>query len=79
MTKDEIFTILKQEIMSILPVSESDIKPEKKLADIGANSIDRAEIVINCSKKLNVKISPSELADVKNIGDLWEALSKASN
>lgn len=75
MTKDEIFTMLKAEIINNLPkVREEDIKIKAKLSDLGANSIDRTEITINCMRTLEIKIEPLVLAKIKNIGDLVDTL-----
>lgn len=75
MTREEVFSLVKQEIINTLPfVDKENIKQEKKLADFGANSIDRAEIAINCMRQLNISISPSQLASVKNISGLVDAL-----
>jgi len=80
MEKDDIFGLIKEEILSVLPlVNETDIKPEAKLFDLGANSIDRSEIAINCMAKLKVKIDPLTLSKIKNIGELQNALYTAMN
>ncbi len=80
MKKDEVFTLVKQEILKVLPlVNEQQIVAEKRLVDLGANSIDRSEIVINCMTILNVKLEPMTLASLKNIGELWEALYQTIN
>lgn len=78
MTKEEVFTLLQNEILKVLPLANTTlITPDNKLVDLGANSIDRSEIVINCMTELNVKLEPVALSNLKNIGDLWEALYTA--
>jgi len=80
MNKDEIFSLIKNEIMTVLPfANETQIKTENCLADLGANSIDRSEIAINCMANLDVKLDPMSLASVKNIGDLLDKLYQAKN
>ena len=80
MTKDDIFSLVKQEIIDTLPlVDEEEIQQNMKLSDFGANSIDRVEIAINCMRKLDVKIDPSTLAAVKNISGLIDALFNCLN
>lgn len=80
MNKDEVFTLLKNEIMAVLPLAkEQDITADHRLVDLGANSIDRSEIVINCMTNLNIKLDPLTLASLKNIGDLLDALYQATN
>lgn len=79
MTKEEIFNLLKGEILNVLPLADEKlISPENRLVDLGANSIDRSEIVINCMTALDIKLDPLTIAGLKNIGDLWEALHQAT-
>jgi len=71
MTKDEIYITIKKAIIEVLPlVTEQDISPDKQLVELGANSIDRSEIVINSMSNLQVRVLPSELAKAKNIQSL---------
>jgi polyketide biosynthesis acyl carrier protein len=80
MDKQQVFKLLQDEILKILPLANPElITPQNSLSDLGANSIDRSEIVINCMTILNIKLDPLTLASLKNIGDLWEALYKATN
>jgi polyketide biosynthesis acyl carrier protein len=46
-----------------------------RLADLGANSIDRAEIVTRVLEALSLRISRVETFGPNNIGDLVELLS----
>ena len=78
MDKAAVFAVLKQEILNVLPlVKTEDITPDNRLVDLGANSLDRSEIVVNCMSSLNVKLEPWALAELKNIGDLCDALHAA--
>lgn len=80
MTKDEIIKIVKEEIINVLPlIKDNDIKVDAKLSDLGANSIDRADITINCMRRLEVKINPVDLIKLKNIDDLVNALLQEVN
>jgi len=80
MTKDEIFIAIKKATLDVLPlVNEHDISADKQLFDLGANSIDRSEIVINTMQSLGLKVSPSELGKVKNIQGLIDALYDAAS
>lgn len=75
MNKEEIIELVKNEIVEVLPlVKKDEIMAEKKLVDYGANSLDRAEVAIKCMTKLNIKIPPEKLGEVKNINDLCEIL-----
>ncbi len=71
MTKDEIFNQIKLAIMEVLPnVAEENISRDKSLTQLGANSIDRGEIVLNSMMDLGIKVPLVEIGSLKNIGEL---------
>ena len=71
MTKEDVFKIVKKNIVDILPdVADEDIRISDKLKDLGANSVDRADVVIQSLEDLNLKLSLVELGVAKNIDDL---------
>lgn len=75
MNKEKIFLIIKKSIQSILPdVNEADIKINIKMADLGANSIDRADVVIAVMEELGIKVPLVRLAKAQNIQDLVDIL-----
>lgn len=71
MTKDEIMRQIKLVIMEVLPsVVEESITIDKSLTELGANSIDRGEIVLNSMMDLGIKVPLVEVGVLKNIGEL---------
>lgn len=77
MKKDEIFQVIKNNTMNILPnLSTEIITIEKRLKDLGANSIDRMEILVNSMEDLNIKIPLIELGMANNIKELVDVLYK---
>ncbi len=71
MSESEIFDVIKNNILEILPnLNPDDIVMEKSMKDLGANSIDRADVVIKTMSDLSVKIPLVELGKVSNIGGL---------
>lgn len=67
----QIFSLMKIIIVETLPqLKNHPIKPSDSLKDLGANSIDRAEIIIRTMSELNLKIPLVELAPAKNINDI---------
>ena len=71
MTKEEVFEVVKKNIVDILPdVVDGDIRISDQLKDLGANSVDRADIVIQSMEDLNLKLSLVELGVAKNIEGL---------
>ena len=76
-TKSDIFQSLTKIILETLPdVEAGKISASGRLVDLGANSIDRAEIAIRTMEDLNVKIPLVEFAKVPNIGELIDLFSK---
>jgi polyketide biosynthesis acyl carrier protein len=75
MTKNDIFQIVKNNVVDVLPnVSQETIKIEQRLKDLGANSIDRMDIVTQTLEDLAIKIPMVELAKVQNIQELVDLL-----
>lgn len=75
MTKPEIFEILKQNIQYFLPdISEELITIEESLKNLGANSIDRMEIITKTMEDLQVKFPLVELGKLTNIEGLIDFL-----
>jgi acyl carrier protein len=67
--EDEVLSVLSDYLD--LPVSE--LKPEKSLEELGADSLDFAEILFEIEEKFDVK-SPLDLpelrAKIHNVGDI---------
>ncbi|HBV98900.1 MAG: hypothetical protein JL50_19365 [Peptococcaceae bacterium BICA1-7] len=71
MLKDYIFKILKENIIEILPeMPEEKIRLEESLRELGANSVDRMDIVVKTMEAIGIKISMVETAQAANIGEL---------
>jgi polyketide biosynthesis acyl carrier protein len=80
MDKETILLVIKKHIMALLPdVREIDIKMGVKMADLGANSIDRAEVVVAVMEELNIKVPLVCFGKAKNITDLTDILFQAVN
>ncbi|MGI6668759.1 MAG: acyl carrier protein [Acetivibrionales bacterium] len=80
MGRDEIFNVIKRVVSEILPdVDSGAVTQDKSLKELGANSIDRVEIVTMVLENLNIKMSPVELGGISNIEGLVDALFKKVN
>lgn len=79
MTKEEIFALIVQNTREILPELDShDFKENDQLVDLGANSIDRADIVMMTMEALSLNIPREELSGIANIGELADVLYQKS-
>ncbi|NOU16655.1 MAG: acyl carrier protein [Bacteroidales bacterium] len=75
MSKEHVYGVVKNVIMEVLP----DVKPEmitieKALKDLGANSIDRMEVVTMSMEELGLKIPLMSFAQVSNIEGMVDVL-----
>lgn len=74
-TKSEIFDVITGNLRDILPELDSvEIDPQQSMKDLGANSIDRADVVVQSMETLEVKFPLNELAGVKSIQGLVDFL-----
>ena len=75
MTKDQVFEIVKKHVLEILPkVRPEMISIEKSLSDLGANSVDRMEVVTLSMEDLGLKIPLLSFAGVTDIEGLVDVL-----
>lgn len=75
MTKGEIFEVIQRNLLDILPdLDPARIEPLQSMRDLGANSIDRADVVIQSMEALNLKFPLHELGSVENIQGLIDFL-----
>ena len=74
MTKAEIFEVVKKNALEILDVAPDTVTMGKSLTDLGANSVDRVEIVTMTMEDLGLKIPFMSFAGASNIEDLVEIL-----
>ncbi|WP_342418538.1 acyl carrier protein [Paenibacillus sp. FSL H8-0168] len=75
MHKEEVFDIVKRCICEVLPeLQDHTFEYGDRLVDLGADSVDRAEIVNKTMETLSLHIPRVELSGVKNIGELTDAL-----
>ena len=71
MTKEAIFEIIKRNLLEILPdLAAESIVPTQSMKDLGANSVDRADVVIQTKEELELKFPLSELGGLENIQGL---------
>jgi len=73
MTREQIFYLIRQQLLEILPNLENkQVTIADSLKALGADSIDRADIIIQSMAALELKIPLIELAQAQNIDDIVE-------
>jgi len=71
MNVQEIINIIKGHAIEIIPkLEDHDFKPDDALKDLGANSIDRSEIIMMTLESLSLNIPLIHIARAENIGEL---------
>jgi polyketide biosynthesis acyl carrier protein len=75
MTRLEVFEIVKKHLLHVMEdLDPARVEEDKSMKDLGANSIDRADVIIRTMEQLGIKLKISELADVKNLRGLVDIL-----
>ncbi len=78
MEKENIFSVVKDAITDVLPDVDSEaVSIEQNLKSLGANSIDRTEIVMSSMEKLGIKLPLVSFGGVENIEEMVDVLVHA--
>lgn len=74
----DVFDVVKAQISQVLPqIDVTQLGAGDQLRDLGADSIDRAEIVQQAMRQLGLQLSAGEFRGVGNIGELVAVLANA--
>ena len=80
MNKTKLLELIAQHTREVLPDLEThQFIASDRLADLGANSVDRAEIAMQVQESLNISIPRIELFGPKNIGELADLFLQKLN
>ncbi len=75
MREEEIFEIIVGHLVEVLPdIDPQNVTMQDALSDFGANSVDRAEIIMMTMDSLSLDIPRVELFGTHNIQELVELL-----
>ncbi|WP_438432114.1 phosphopantetheine-binding protein [Gorillibacterium sp. sgz500922] len=75
LNKESIYQAVQEAIQEILPDFEiSELQPEMSLRDIGANSVDRMDIIIRSMELTNRKVPLVEFGNLSNIQGIIDLL-----
>ncbi|RPI70734.1 MAG: acyl carrier protein [Desulfobacteraceae bacterium] len=80
MSELEVFQVIKRVTLEVLPFLPPDhITIEKNLKELGANSIDRMEVVTRSMEELGIKVPLVEFGKVKDLGGLVNVFHRFTN
>lgn len=75
MTEEEVFAVVREQVGEVLPhLADSEVTIQRSLRELGANSIDRMDVVIGASDELGVQVPAAEFAGVHDLRGLVDVL-----
>jgi len=80
MKRDEIFAVVRSNIMNILDdVAADAISEEVSMRDLGADSLQIVEVVSRSMKELRLKVHRTDLSRARNLSELLDLFEKAAS
>ena len=58
-------------------ISESEVRPESKLAELGVDSLDQVECVIAVEETFKIEVDPNRLWQLHTVQDVINAVEAA--
>lgn len=78
MNEDRAFAALAASVAEILPdIDPTLVTPRASLRDLGANSIDRAEIILEAAARLGARAALNKFAGAADLGELARLLAQS--
>ena len=78
LTKQHIARIVQESIASILTtIAPGEIRGDQSLADYGADSVDRVEIILSIMRRAGINEPMSSFSSIPNIGSLIDFVHAA--
>lgn len=75
MNKEQILTRIAENACDVIPeLEEHNFQPTDQLKELGANSVDRVEIIMMTLEDLDLQIPLMDVSGATNIGELAEVL-----
>lgn len=72
---EQVFAVVRDVVLEVLPdIAPAQVGIDGTLTDLGANSIDRADIVTMAQERLGIVVPPERFRAVSDIGSLVEVL-----
>lgn len=73
--RNKVITLIKNNLVEIIPeLEQNDIPVDETFTELGANSVDRGELITITLERLNLNIPRIEFADAQTITDLADLI-----
>ena len=80
MEKNEIYDLLKENLVDVFEVDANKISPEAKLLDdLDIDSIDAVDLIVRLKKYTNKTMTPEMFKSVRTVQDVVDAMDKLIN
>ncbi|MBT3382471.1 MAG: acyl carrier protein [Prolixibacteraceae bacterium] len=76
MKQQEIEIILTEILIDKLAISKTEISSESTMKELGADTLDEIEIIIELEQKLGIAIPDEIMPGLQNIGTLCNSIEK---
>ncbi|MEV6681174.1 phosphopantetheine-binding protein [Streptomyces erythrochromogenes] len=77
MTPDEIFAVVRRNLIDVIPeLTEAQITLDHSMRELGANSIDRMDVVIATQDDLGIRVPAEQLTRANDLRSLVVVLSE---
>ena len=73
--KEAIFEVVKANVLKVLPdLVPDEVKVDRSLTELGANSVDRVEVVMYSLEDLELNVPTARLHGLRNLAELVDLL-----
>lgn len=70
-TKDEVFDQVKQTLVRILKINDTEVSPDSKVMDdLGADSVDIWDIAASLEKIFLIKVQKGDVEKIETVSDV---------
>ncbi|MFX4293925.1 phosphopantetheine-binding protein [Streptomyces bohaiensis] len=75
--REEVLAVLRTHLLTVLPdLDPALMVPERSLRDLGANSMDRLDVVVATQEDFGLVVSPGELTEANSLAELADVLAE---
>lgn len=78
MTKDELFSKVKEVLVETFELDEADVVPDASLyADLDLDSLDAIDLAVRLGSETGIKLKEEEMRSIRTVQDIVNVVSNA--